>query len=78
MELREFINVVRARRWIIIQAALIVALTAVVVSYLQPKTYVGTAEVLISERDTAADDSKKVRHPRRIRIDGVEIFHPHH
>ena len=54
MELREFINVMRSRRWIIIQATLIVALTAVVVSYLQPKTYEGTADVLISERDTAA------------------------
>ena len=55
MELRDYINVIRARKWVIIQAVVIVTLAALVVSVLQPKSYQGTAEVLISGKsDTAA------------------------
>ena len=54
MELRDYFTVIRARKWIIIQAIVIVTLSALVVSFLQPKTYEGTAEVLISEKNTAA------------------------
>jgi len=54
MELRDYINVIRARKWVIIQAMVIVTLTAVAVSYLQPRQYQGVAQVLISEKDTAA------------------------
>jgi len=54
MELRDYIRVIRARKWIIIQAVAIVTLTALVVSFLQPKTYEGTALVLISEKGSSA------------------------
>ncbi|MDI6902028.1 MAG: polysaccharide biosynthesis tyrosine autokinase [Anaerosomatales bacterium] len=54
MELRDYLNVIRARKWIIIQAVVIVTLTAVVVSLVQPPVYEGTAKVLIAEKDTGA------------------------
>ncbi len=54
MELRDFLNVVRGRRWLIVQAVLIVTLTAVVVSFIQPKRYSAEAKVLVVERDTGA------------------------
>ncbi len=54
MELRDYLSVVRARRWTIIQAVLIVTVTALVVSLLQPATYEGEAKVLIAERDASA------------------------
>lgn len=54
MELRDYIHVIRARKWVIIQAVVIVTLTALVVSLLTPKTYEGTAQVLITEKDTAS------------------------
>ena len=54
MELRDYLHVIRARKWVIIQAVVIVTLTALVVSFLQPKTYEGTAQVLISEKGSAA------------------------
>jgi capsular exopolysaccharide synthesis family protein len=54
MELRDYINVIRARKWVIIQAVVIVTLAALVVSFVIPKTYEGTAQVLISEKDTAS------------------------
>ncbi|MBU4556124.1 MAG: polysaccharide biosynthesis tyrosine autokinase [Actinobacteria bacterium] len=54
MELRDYLNVISARRWVIIQAVVIVTLTALVVSILQPKTYEGTALVLISEKGSSA------------------------
>ncbi len=41
MELRDYLNVIRARKGIIIASALIVALTALSVSMIQPKTYAG-------------------------------------
>lgn len=54
MELRDYLNVIRARRWVIIQAMVIVTLTALVVSYIQPPVYSGEAKVLISEKDSSA------------------------
>ncbi len=54
MELRDYLNVIRARKWVIIQAVVIVTLTALAVSFLQPKTYEGTALVLISEKGSSA------------------------
>jgi capsular exopolysaccharide synthesis family protein len=54
VELRDYLNVIRARKWIIIQAVIIVTLTAVVVSLFQAPTYQGEARVLISDRDAGA------------------------
>lgn len=54
MELRDYLRVIRARRWVIIQAVVIVTLVAVVVSLLQPKQYEGKADILVSENDTGA------------------------
>ena len=54
MELRDYINVIRARKWVIIQAVVIVTLVAALFSLVQPKAYEGTAEILISEKDTAS------------------------
>ncbi len=50
MELRDYLNVVRARRWVIIQAVVIVTLASVVVSMLLPPTYQGEARVLVAEK----------------------------
>jgi len=54
MELRDYIQVIRVRKWVIIQAVIIVTLTALAVSFLQPKTYQGTALVLVSEKGSSA------------------------
>ncbi len=54
MELRDYINVIRARKWVIIQSVVIVTLVALLVSLVMPKSYEGTAEVLITEKDTAS------------------------
>ncbi|MDZ4063471.1 MAG: polysaccharide biosynthesis tyrosine autokinase [Coriobacteriia bacterium] len=54
MELRDYLNVIQARKWVIIQAVVIVTVAAIVVSLVQPKTYEGEARVLVSERDTGA------------------------
>jgi len=54
MELRDYIQVIRARKWVIIQAVVIVTLVALVVSLVLPKTYEGTAQVLITETDSAS------------------------
>jgi capsular exopolysaccharide synthesis family protein len=54
VELRDYLNVIRARKWIIIQAVVIVTLTALVVSVLQPPTYQGEAKVLITGADAGA------------------------
>lgn len=50
MELRDYLNVIRARKWVIVQAVVIVALTALVASLLQAPVYEGQAKVLISEK----------------------------
>ncbi|MCL4079021.1 polysaccharide biosynthesis tyrosine autokinase [Coriobacteriia bacterium Es71-Z0120] len=54
MELRDYLAVIRARKWVIIQAAVIVTITAVIASLLMPPVYEGTAKVLISEKDAGA------------------------
>jgi capsular exopolysaccharide synthesis family protein len=54
VELRDYLNVIRARKWVIIQAVVIVTITAIVVSLLQPAVFEGQAKVLISDRDTGA------------------------
>lgn len=54
MELKDYLKVVRARKWVILQAVVVVVLTAAVVSLLQPAVYEGEAKVLISEKDTGA------------------------
>ncbi len=54
MELKDYLNVIRARRWVIVQAVLIVTVTALVASFLQTPQYEGEARVLITERDTGA------------------------
>jgi capsular exopolysaccharide synthesis family protein len=54
MELRDYLNVLRARKRVIILAALVVALTALVVSLVQPRVYEAQAEVLIAESDAGA------------------------
>jgi len=54
LELRDYLNVISARRGIIILATLIVACVALAVSLLQPKTFSAEAKVLISEKDTGA------------------------
>jgi receptor protein-tyrosine kinase len=54
MELRDYLRVIRSRKWVIVQAVIIVTVAALVTSLLQPKTYEGEAKVLISEKDTGA------------------------
>jgi succinoglycan biosynthesis transport protein ExoP len=54
VELRDYLNVIRARKWIIIQAVVIVTLTALVVSLLQLPTYQGEAKLLITDKDVGA------------------------
>ncbi len=54
MELRDYLNVIRARKWVIIQAVVIVTVAALAASFLQPAVYEGQAKVLISEKDTGA------------------------
>ncbi|MDZ4180170.1 MAG: polysaccharide biosynthesis tyrosine autokinase [Coriobacteriia bacterium] len=55
MELRDYLNVIRARKWVIVQAVVIVALTALVASLLQAPVYEGQAKVLISEKGGGVD-----------------------
>lgn len=54
MELRDYLSVIRARKWIIIQSVVIVTLTALVVSFLQAPQYEGLATVLILGQDTGS------------------------
>ena len=54
MELRDYLNVIRARKWIVIQAMVIVAFVAVGLSLLQAPHYEGSAKILVSEKDAGA------------------------
>ncbi|MCE5192180.1 MAG: polysaccharide biosynthesis tyrosine autokinase [Actinomycetia bacterium] len=54
MELRDYLNVIRARKWVIIQAVVIVTITALAVSFLQSPVYEGQAKVLISGTDAGS------------------------
>ena len=55
MELRDYLHVIRVRKWVIIQAVVIVTLTALVASLLQAPVYEGQAKVLISEKGSGVD-----------------------
>lgn len=54
MELRDYLNVIRARKWVIVQAVIIVTLAALVASLISPPSYQAQAKILISERDAGA------------------------
>ncbi len=54
MELRDYLNVIRARRGIIVLATFIVAGVALAVSLIQAPLYESEARVLISEKDAGA------------------------
>ncbi|MDZ4180968.1 MAG: polysaccharide biosynthesis tyrosine autokinase [Coriobacteriia bacterium] len=55
LDLRDYLNVIRARKWVIIQAVVVVTLVALIVSLLQSPVYEGEAKVLISEKGSSAD-----------------------
>lgn len=55
MELRDYLNIVRARKWVIIQAVVIVTLTAMIASVLQRPIYEGEAKLLISETGASTE-----------------------
>jgi len=55
VELRDYLHVIRVRKWVIIQAVVIVTLTALVASLLQAPVYEGQAKVLISEKGSGVD-----------------------
>lgn len=52
--LSDYVNVARRRRWIILQAALLVPAAAVAFSLTQARLYQATAEVLLSRQNLAA------------------------
>ncbi len=54
MELRDYLNVLRARRGIIVTAVFVVFSVSLLVSLLQPAVYEAEAKVLVSERDSGA------------------------
>jgi len=54
VELRDYLNVIIARRGVILTATVIVAAVALAVSLLQPSVYQAQSKVLISEKDTSA------------------------
>jgi capsular exopolysaccharide synthesis family protein len=54
VELRDYLNVIRARKWIIIEAVVIVTLGALLYSLLQAPVYQGEAKVLVSSQDAGA------------------------
>ncbi len=49
--LREYTQVLRRRKWIVVQAVVIVTVVAVVLSMLQPARYSASAEVLLSRQN---------------------------
>ncbi len=54
MELRDYLNVIQARRGIIVLATLVVAGVALAVSLIQPPVFLSESRVLISEKDAGA------------------------
>jgi non-specific protein-tyrosine kinase len=54
VELRDYLRVIRVRKWIIIQAVLVVTLVAVVVSIRQAPIYQGEAKILITGQDVGS------------------------
>ena len=55
LDLRDYINVIMARKWVILRVAIAVTLIAAVWSVLQPPVYEGEAKVLIAEKGSGAD-----------------------
>ncbi len=55
MELRDYLNVIRARKWVILQALVIVTVTALAASLLQTPLYEGQSKVLISEKGSGVN-----------------------
>ena len=53
MELRDYIRILRTRKWIIIEVAVIVALSAYVFAYMQPKFYQGRAKIALTSADSS-------------------------
>jgi capsular exopolysaccharide synthesis family protein len=54
VELRDYLNIMYVRRWVIIQAVLVVTVAALAVSLVQTRTYMGEAKILITEQDVGA------------------------
>lgn len=54
MELRDYLNVLRRRRWLVFGCAFIVALSTLIVSLLQTPTYRGESRLLVSEQPAGA------------------------
>jgi capsular exopolysaccharide synthesis family protein len=52
--LKDYLHIIRVRKWLIIIAVLVVTATAVVASMLQPNVYRGEATVLVAEQNTGA------------------------
>src|SRR5581483_2967340 len=52
LELRDYLRVLRRRRWLIAAATLVVVAGAVVASFLQTPLYEGRAELLLQQRRT--------------------------
>lgn len=55
LDLRDYLNVMMARKWTIIGVAVAVTLVALVASLIQPAVYEGEAKVLIAEKGSGAD-----------------------
>jgi capsular exopolysaccharide synthesis family protein len=54
VEFRDYLNVIRARKWIIVEAVVIVTIAAVVFSLVLPPSYRSEVKVLITDRDVGA------------------------
>jgi capsular exopolysaccharide synthesis family protein len=54
VELKDYLHVIRVRKWIIIAAVVVVTATAVVVSLLQPNVYQSEAKVLVTAQDAGS------------------------
>jgi Mrp family chromosome partitioning ATPase/capsular polysaccharide biosynthesis protein len=52
--LRDLLHVARRRKWVILQAAVLLPLGALVFSHFQPKVFEGSSEILLSRQSAAA------------------------
>jgi Mrp family chromosome partitioning ATPase len=69
--LREYLHVLRRRKWLVLQAIVIVPATAVALSLRQPAVYEASAEVLVNRQNLAAglagvDDPTTAFDPNRV------------
>ena len=55
LDLRDYLYVIRARKWVIIRAIVVVALAALIWSLLQAPVYEGQSKVLIAEKGGGAE-----------------------